>query len=151
MPVRRHDWLKYKQDYFDSDIAEVVNFFATFDPPITKNQFGKRIKGWKEEKQAYKKQQADAARAKIANDPDVKNLTKRLIEGKRNALNIVIDKLSQGKDELGMRDLREGIDIIKRELGEPLTISENKNKNENEFVLGDDFNKLVSGYLKNLK
>ena len=147
MPVMRHDWLKYKQDFFDSSIDEITEFFKNHERPVGKHTWKAKCQGWKEEKQAFKKLQADAARAKAANDPDVKDLTSQLIKGKQNALKIVLAKLVKERDELGMRDLREGIDIIKRELGEPLTISENKNKNENEFCLGEDFKRLLTGYV----
>ena len=147
MPIKKHDWIKYKQDYFNSDIDEVIQFFAGYPTVVPKNTFQRSSQGWFQQKQEFKKQQAEAARAKAANDPDVKDLTSQLIKGKANALKIVLAKLVKERDELGMRDLREGIDIIKRELGEPLTISENKNKNENEFCLGEDFKRLLSGYV----
>jgi hypothetical protein len=135
MPAKKHDWEQYKTDFFNSAFDSIKDFFDSFVIPVPKPSYKARTQGWIEEKRAYKKQQAEAARAKAANDPDVQDLSKQLIIGKNNALKIVMAKLVKEKDQLGMRDLREGIDIIKRELGEPLTISENKNKNENTQII----------------
>jgi hypothetical protein len=151
MSGKRHDWLKYKQDFFDSPIDEIVHFFATFTPPITKNQYGKRIGGWKAEKQAYKRKQSEAAREQMAKNPDIQDMNSMLIMSKANALKLVMTKLTVEKGNLGLRDLREAIDIIKRELGEPLTITDNKNKNETEIVLGEDFKRLMTGYMGEYK
>jgi hypothetical protein len=147
MVAKRHDWLKYKEDYFDSPIDSVKDFFESFVIPVPKSSYKARAQGWREEKEAFKRKQLEVAREKKVNNPEIQDMNAALIMGKANALKIVMTKLIKEKDKLGMRDLKDGIDIIRRELGEPLTISENKNKNENEFSLGEDFKRLLSGYV----
>ena len=33
MPVMRHDWLKYKKDYFNSEVYEIKDFFKKLGLP----------------------------------------------------------------------------------------------------------------------
>lgn len=130
MPVKRHDWIKYKQDYFESPIDEIKKFFRSYSEVVPQKTFEKQTSGWYEEKQEFKKRQAEAARAKLANDPDVKDMTARLLKAKENILTIMMYKLAKEKDELCMKDLSIGLNMAKLELGEPLVISDNKNKIE---------------------
>lgn len=137
MPVKRHDWLKYKEDYFNSEIDELTRFFNGFNPPIKKNTFDKPARGWVQEKEEYKRKIFEGKQKKLANDPDINEWKEQLLRGKRNILKFFLNQTSN--KELTARDAEINYKVLKTELGEPLVISENKNTNDTKIELGDDY------------
>jgi hypothetical protein len=66
MPSKRHDWEKYKQDYFDSEIDEIAYFFSTYVIPVPPPSFKPKTQGWQKEKQDLKKLKTEKLKDKIA-------------------------------------------------------------------------------------
>lgn len=146
MPVKKHDWLKYKEDYFNSEIDEIKHFFSTFYTHVPPDSYKRQTQGWTEEKQAFKKQQAEAARAKMANDPDVQEQVKFLLTAKNNIVKKVALLLGSIETAILPHQLNQvkiGYDMIKTELGEATSITDNKNTNTHEF--GEDMKAFLKG------
>lgn len=124
---QKHDWIRYKQDYFDSDIDELTEFFASYKRTVGKHTFKGKTQGWKEEKLAYKKKLAENAREKLANDPDITDIK---IQIKKSCDNVVkkVAKLIGNKEEFEISDMKNvklGWEILKTELGEVTKITDN--------------------------
>ena len=140
MAAKRHDWLKYKKDYFNSETDDLVRFFSAFNPPIKKTQYDKASRGWKEKKQEYRQKLFEGEQKKLAKDPSIIMERNKLLQGLRNAVSIVINRLNPSREgKLNMKDVSLATDILRREMGLPNVISENKNMNDTKIELGDDY------------
>ena len=137
MAAKRHDWLKYKEDYFNSDIDEIIQFFDSRDTVVSKNTFQRNTQGWQKEKQEYKRKVFGEKQKKVAKDPDVIAWKNQLLRGKQNILKFFLNQTSNKK--LTIRDAEINYKVLKTELGEALVISENKNMNDTKIELGDDY------------
>lgn len=127
MAKRLYDWEKYKQEFISSGFSEIKEFFANSYPEVKFNSFKRHTTGWKEARIAYRELQAEEGKKEAAKDPEVKDLTVSLIKGKSVALKLVLNKLGKdNRESLSIRDLKEIIDIVRRELGEAHVITDNK-------------------------
>lgn len=139
MSVKRHDWLKYKEDYFNSPIDEIKDFFSTYDRLVSIGAYKLNTKGWQEEKQEYKRKIFEGKQKKLAKDPDILDLKQNLIKGKELILKSILQRVQNLNFDLNMSEHKIAIDVIKRELGEALDITKNENNNTNTIELGEDF------------
>lgn len=118
----KHNWEKYKQDYFDSPHDEIKKFFGSFKEDVPERSYHKKTQGWKSEKLAYKRKQSEAARKKLEQDPDVTSYKIQIKKAANNVVKRVANMLQ--KDDLSIVQIKAGWEILKTELGEVTKISD---------------------------
>lgn len=147
MAIAKYDWDKIKKEYLASDIIEIQDFLATFlrlGSKTASNGFWKgKTKGWRTEKENFKKEQTEETKKKLINDVDVQEETAKLLQSKRAVMTLIRNKMAKEQDSLGSNDLKNFWQIIKVELGEPITIAQNDNKNTTTLVNQEELDKII--------
>jgi hypothetical protein len=127
------DWAEIKKAYLASHI-ESVNAFRGTSKDYTKFSLAtwkNNTKGWRAEKDALRQAQIDSAKRKLLRNDKVEDFTEMLLKGKKLILQSVLLRVQDNNKRLSMSEQKIAVDIIKRELGEPLNVVENTNKNLN--------------------
>lgn len=130
---RTTDWAEIKKAYFASHV-ESVSAFRNTDQKYSRTSLDtwkNNTKGWRAEKDALRQAQIDSAKRKLLRSDKVEDFTEMLLKGKKLILQSVLLRVQDNNKRLSMSEQRIAIDIIKRELGEPLNVVENTNKNLN--------------------
>lgn len=126
---KKYDYDDLKRQYFLSEHHEVREFMRSKNIGITQSTgqmtgtVNKKTKGWAAEKQAWLKQVADKAIESMSNDDEVQKMTRNLILGKKEIIKSVLQRVEVNEKNLNMQELKIAMDIVKRELGEPLDFS----------------------------
>ena len=118
---QKYNWLKLKNDYLMSDIQDVSVFIKQRLGKDTAkdNNIAKQTKGWKSEKEDLWKRSQDYISDRIKNDYEVAR--EELIYQKWKTIDLIIKNREKVRS---VTDLGKVLDIIKRELGEPLKIDQ---------------------------
>ena len=131
---QRYDYPALKQEFFNSDIAEIKSF-------LDSKWIGEKInetktKWWTKEKQEYKKKIAQRTIEKTIERESTKLSQKidvdKLIRMKHDffdTIDMAIEQM-QSADKVNMKDLIAWLNAIKTELGETTSINQNKNETE---------------------
>jgi hypothetical protein len=83
----KYDWIRIKQEYFDSDIEEVEHFLRSFLDIKTKIISGdkkQKIKGWRKEKSRYRQRIIDAENEAKNKNIDVQKQVQTLLTALAN-------------------------------------------------------------------
>ncbi len=125
--AKKIDWIKLKQEFLAGDIEDVSEFCKKqgLSKPEASGSVGKATKGWKEERNSLKQTALEAAKSKHIEQSILPN--EKLLKMKENILIIVGNKIAKEQDKMSAADLKSLIQIIKTELGEPITINVNRN------------------------
>lgn len=129
MPKSTINWEELKQKYFLSPVIEVQDFLQTslgLSPKTTKNGFWKgKTKGWRGDKEQFKQDLSKSQIKKIVDDPEVQKQINILKIAKQNIINSIAGRVQINNRDLSMRELRDALEVIKIELGEPTKFEKN--------------------------
>lgn len=119
-----------------SEFHEVREFMRSKKIGITKSgqmtgTVNAKTKGWYKDKQDWLKQVADKAIAAMSEDAEVHKMTQNLILGKKEIIKSILGRVEMNEKNLNMQELKLALDIVKRELGEPLNFEKIENTNVN--------------------
>jgi hypothetical protein len=120
----RRNWQQIKQDYLISEDETVQDFLKTSlglsDKQTNSGFYKAKTKGWSEEKKDFRKDIYENAKNKIIEDTDIQDDIKKLLQLKELAITLVSKRFIDFQSALSMQEIKVALDIIKRELGEPL-------------------------------
>jgi len=143
MAKREYNWEQLKLEFLNSEFLEAREFFRQKGICITPNgkqltgTANKHVKSWQSEKEQFLRDQTEKAKQEVIDSKINQKFIKNLIMGKRDIIRTVLERVEVNEKNLNMNELKIALDIVKRELGEPLDISRNENRNEN--ITLDDF------------
>ena len=80
----------------------------------------KETKGWYQEKMKFLSDMAENAIEKIKKDGKLVKMFQNLVLGKQLILQSILKRIETNNQNLNMNEQKIALDIIKRELGEPL-------------------------------
>jgi len=141
---KRHDWQTLKLEFFQSDIDEVKSFLSQNWIKLNGWWIAIKTKNRWKEKQEYKNKVLQKALEKRAED-EAKALEIPMLElrkAKKAVLWILIKKVSQvikDNDEINVYEQERILNMIKRELGEPTTITKNDTVIREQPLNEEDF------------
>ena len=125
----KHDWIQYKKEYFLSDYKSAYEFVEKEKGIVGADGFSRNLKGWRDEKEALEDSDSEELKAQIRQQ---KGWTiKKILQTKWDAISLLHNKLASQLDGLSVKDLDIVINRLRIEAKEPLTTSENLNKNQN--------------------
>lgn len=128
MATQKHDWIKWKIEYLQSDSIEIKGFFRDVlgvEESFFNANFDAKTSGWRDEKEQLLNEKVEEAKEAIKDEYEVD--VRQLNELKQKAINNIVKILN---NEPNMRDTKLAWEIVKVELNEPTSVSENRNKNE---------------------
>lgn len=141
---KRHDWQTLKLEFFQSDIDEVKSFLSQNWIKLNGWWIAIKTKNRWKEKQEYKNKVLQKALEKRAED-EAKALEIPMVElrkAKKAVLWILIKKVSQvikDNDEINVYEQEKILNMIKRELWEPITIAKNDTTIREQPLNEEDF------------
>lgn len=160
MASAKYDYEEMKVRYLESSEIEIEHFLRTYlDLPVNKPISGTlktKTKGWRDEKLEFKKKLTEKAMEQVLNDPKMIMSQAELIQLKYMILKIAFKGIKEfdslvdfdpagtaviGRNASGLKTIWE---MAKIELGEPTTVSQNSNLNQNISLddLTKELNKL---------
>lgn len=123
MPKIKYDWEEIKREYLQSNEGSLKKFFGGKFPEIPQKTYEKNTKGWRDEKKKLFSNITQESKKIIEKNPDLIFAHEKLLQQKIAILTLINNKLASEQQKIQFKDLKIAIDIIKRELGEPLNHS----------------------------
>jgi hypothetical protein len=127
----KNDWIQLKQEFFLSTFREAIPFLRSKGVNYV-GTVEKHYKGWTDDKRVYREEIAK----KAIYNPEVMEkqvqMTKMLVDAKELAIKSIVLKLSKENTTMDVQKLKLTLDLIKRELGEPLHIQQTNQVNSND-------------------
>jgi hypothetical protein len=126
-------WGQLKQQYFDSDIAELQHFISStqaLTPAQAQNgNFKQKTKGWRDEKAEYKSKIYSKVQEKIINNPKVHNQVSNLCIAMQNVEKKVAKLIGDPATQFTVDDLPKikiGYEMLRLATGQSTINSNNK-------------------------
>lgn len=122
---QKYNWGKLKNDYLVSNTQDVSTFIKQRLGKDTANDsnIANQTKGWKKEKEDLWNQSRNYIKNRIKNDYEIAR--QELIQQKWKTIDIIIQRRDKARS---ISELNKVLEVLKRELGEPLKIDQNNIK-----------------------
>lgn len=134
---RKFNWIELKKQYLAASVADIRQWWRSIggERVVSERSLDRNTVGWKEEYAKIKQKGLERAIEKHVEQSSIPN--EKLLRMKENLLIIIGNKIAKERETLSANDLKNLINVIKVELGEPTNISENTNLNKNVTLPAD--------------